>query len=321
MSKIITSGPFALVASANANLADMGLTAENCLKVYEVDGDFKSWRPGGTLNNVTAVEAGKGYIVYVVDGETIDLTEWFDVATGEGVGIFLSAMPTATGGGSGYSYTIEYLNSSNVVVGSDKVNFQGPPYFFKQSSAIPVTANAFRVVVDQPGTYGKVAGVSYGNGSGTIVSNSPVQPEILDTGDVIMQGPTSWFETGLSLSVFLLQALPHVVAVKNNVNKSLGIMLLDNSGVVIDQVSQIDPMDGGYNLTKAVIDANPGATSIGFRIIANETYAANITVISKSSGGGSYSGISAPVALAQSYESVVAIGIDIDFDDMFIVIN
>lgn len=71
-------GPNGVVASVDALLSTF-LNTTNCGGVYEVDGQYKSWKPGRDLNAINSIKAGIGYIVIAF--QEVDLTAYFTPET------------------------------------------------------------------------------------------------------------------------------------------------------------------------------------------------------------------------------------------------
>jgi hypothetical protein len=90
--KTFIAGPNAGTALQAANLADI-FTADNCVMVYEADGQYKSWVPGRELNAITTIAIGTGYIA-IMKAE-LDVSAYFSDGTAGTVGA-LSAVYNAT---------------------------------------------------------------------------------------------------------------------------------------------------------------------------------------------------------------------------------
>ena len=73
---IVNPGPYALSAKVDVpDITTLGLTTDNCLIVYETQGQYRSWVPGRSFNPFTSLTKDGGYIV-IVKG-AIDLSQFF----------------------------------------------------------------------------------------------------------------------------------------------------------------------------------------------------------------------------------------------------
>ena len=80
---IVNPGPYALSAKVDVpDITTLGLTTDNCLIVYETQGQYRSWVPGRSFNPFTSLTKDSGYIV-IVKG-AIDLSQFFYPDNGGG---------------------------------------------------------------------------------------------------------------------------------------------------------------------------------------------------------------------------------------------
>jgi hypothetical protein len=66
--------PAACVCKKAATFAELGLDVTNIQIIFLVGDPLKSWKPGRTINGITAFEQGKGY--YIIPKLTMDLSEY-----------------------------------------------------------------------------------------------------------------------------------------------------------------------------------------------------------------------------------------------------
>jgi hypothetical protein len=72
MSKILQAGIYGVTASAN--LADITslFNQANCSVIYETVGQYKSWKPGRSVNAFTALQKYKGYTLILIQATDVD---------------------------------------------------------------------------------------------------------------------------------------------------------------------------------------------------------------------------------------------------------
>lgn len=80
MANNIVPGPNARVAITSIDFLSMGLNVNNCDIVYEVEGNYKSWKPGRIINPINSITSGKGYVIEAK--LSMDLTAYFNDADG-----------------------------------------------------------------------------------------------------------------------------------------------------------------------------------------------------------------------------------------------
>lgn len=75
----IISGPNSVVALAFADGIDLddvpGINATTIHEIYEVDGKYRSWQPGRTLNQFNVLRKDIGYLIIAKQG--LDLGSYF----------------------------------------------------------------------------------------------------------------------------------------------------------------------------------------------------------------------------------------------------
>lgn len=84
MANNVISGPNALIALDDHDLATLPLNDANTAILYEVNGAYKSWKPNAPINAVTALVKNRGYLLIAKQG--MDLTAYFAPPLPEGGG-------------------------------------------------------------------------------------------------------------------------------------------------------------------------------------------------------------------------------------------
>ncbi len=75
MANNIVVGANAKMAIVDASFDDIGLTEDQVKIIYKAEANYKSWKPGRSLNAITGIQAGNGYLIIAL--QAIDLTAYF----------------------------------------------------------------------------------------------------------------------------------------------------------------------------------------------------------------------------------------------------
>jgi hypothetical protein len=129
---VLKIGPNSVVAKKVVNLSTL-FNSGNCAIIFEVDGQYKSWQPGGELNSITSTVISRGYTIIAT--AEIDVSDYFgDFADGYAEALIDNPIPSNfisyVNKTASAAFTLSHKNSNGDVLGTFPLPVNGAVYLF-----------------------------------------------------------------------------------------------------------------------------------------------------------------------------------------------